>query len=70
MMWKSTVLAVLVIVLVQVTGQSINQCKSVFSDSTKSKFCKARKYEATAGVDMDKTLDCVLKAANVVDKTG
>uniref|UniRef100_T1DHU0 Putative short from d7 salivary protein n=2 Tax=Nematocera TaxID=7148 RepID=T1DHU0_ANOAQ len=70
MMWKSTVLIALVIALVQVTGQSLEKCKSVFSDSAKTQFCRARKYEMIRGVDMDKTLDCVLKAVNVVDKMG
>uniref|UniRef100_B6DDP8 D7 salivary protein super short form n=1 Tax=Anopheles darlingi TaxID=43151 RepID=B6DDP8_ANODA len=69
-MWKSTALTLLVIVLVQVAGYSLDQCKSVFSDSAKKQFCKTKRFETIPGVDMDKALDCVLQAVNVVDKTG
>ncbi|XP_049530114.1 uncharacterized protein LOC125948259 [Anopheles darlingi] len=35
------------------TGYSLDQCKSIFSDSAKSQFWKAKRYETITGVDMD-----------------
>ncbi|XP_058060242.1 uncharacterized protein LOC131210934 [Anopheles bellator] len=63
-------LTLCLVAVVQVSGQSLGKCNSVFSSATKKKFCDATKYQTIPGADMDKMLDCVLKAVKVVDQTG
>ncbi|XP_052867958.1 37 kDa salivary gland allergen Aed a 2-like [Anopheles cruzii] len=71
MLLKKVLLCCLLVwCFVQVTAKPLDQCKSVFNASTKQKLCKANRYERIPGVDMDKTLDCVMRAANMVHKSG
>uniref|UniRef100_B6DDQ6 Short from D7 salivary protein n=1 Tax=Anopheles darlingi TaxID=43151 RepID=B6DDQ6_ANODA len=57
-------------IISQVDAASLDSCRSVFGPSVKKQLCEANSYQSINGADLDKTLDCVLKATNIVDKTG
>uniref|UniRef100_A0A2M4CZV9 Putative d7 short n=1 Tax=Anopheles darlingi TaxID=43151 RepID=A0A2M4CZV9_ANODA len=57
-------------IISQIGAASLDGCSSVFGPSVKKHLCGANSYQSINGADLDKTLDCVLKATNIVDKTG
>uniref|UniRef100_A0A2M4A2E9 Putative short from d7 salivary protein n=2 Tax=Anopheles triannulatus TaxID=58253 RepID=A0A2M4A2E9_9DIPT len=57
-------------VIFQINAASLDSCSGVFGSSVKKQLCEANSYQTVNGADLDKTLDCVLKATNIVDKEG
>ncbi|XP_052870564.1 uncharacterized protein LOC128276136 [Anopheles cruzii] len=52
----------------KVNTQSLDTCG--LTDSTKRTLCAASEYDEIPGVDMDATLNCILKTTKIVDETG
>uniref|UniRef100_A0A2M3YWF6 Putative d7 short n=1 Tax=Anopheles nuneztovari TaxID=30067 RepID=A0A2M3YWF6_9DIPT len=66
----SSILMCCLHVILQIDAASLDGCSSVFGPSVKKQLCEANSYQSVIGADLDKTLDCVLKATDIVDKTG
>uniref|UniRef100_A0A182PZH1 D7 short form salivary protein n=1 Tax=Anopheles farauti TaxID=69004 RepID=A0A182PZH1_9DIPT len=58
-----------VICIVQ-AAKTVKQCEKQLPASLKSKLCDIRQYKNVDGPDMDKHMDCVMKALEFVDATG
>ncbi|XP_052868079.1 uncharacterized protein LOC128274035 [Anopheles cruzii] len=56
--------------LVQIDAAPSDKCKTVFSSRVKDSLCGAKEYMTIQEADMDKMMDCVLRAVNIVDNTG
>uniref|UniRef100_A0A182ITG1 Short form D7 salivary protein n=1 Tax=Anopheles atroparvus TaxID=41427 RepID=A0A182ITG1_ANOAO len=65
-------LAWCVIAMVQVTeaAKTVEECERQIPASLKGRLCEVRQYKIIDGPDMDKHMDCVMKALKIVDKEG
>uniref|UniRef100_A0A2M3ZXY9 Putative short from d7 salivary protein n=2 Tax=oswaldoi series TaxID=44548 RepID=A0A2M3ZXY9_9DIPT len=59
-----------VIVLSQVDGQSLDNCKRVASGDALKQLCDSKSYEVIPGTDMDALLDCVMREFKLIDSSG